>query len=158
ASTGGAPAPPPPAARTTPKEPRPGRGRDLREGTRDASQASGARLPPTPQTCRPQRSPHEKDPGPGEPERSQRAVEPARPRSQNPRADLRRVRCGDGADAGARPAYPDGPPTGLDRGRADRGAAPPVRVRRGAADPRGDADGERGLRRDEEGGLTEPAV
>src|SRR5712692_4142909 len=37
---------------------------------------------------------------------------------------------------------------GLDRGRADRGAPAPLRLRRRAACPRGDAHGEGGLRRD----------
>src|SRR5207245_2611028 len=68
---------------------------------------------------------------------------------QDSHVELRRVRRRDRAHARAGHSSPDGAPTGLERGRADRGAATPLRLRRGAADPRGDADGEGSLHRAE---------
>ena len=54
--------------------------------------------------------------------------------------------------AGARHPPPDGAAPRLDRGRADRGAAAPVRLYRAAFGARGDDHGEGGLRRDAAGG------
>src|SRR3989454_12367929 len=118
--------------------------------SRDPPSAAGRRLRAAGESDDVQRSHDAQVHRPRHRDRLRRPVGATGARPQDAHARLRRVGRGHGARARAGDPCENGAAPGLDRGRADRGAAPPVGVRGAAHHPRGAADGQERLRRDED--------